>query len=431
MIIALLFISFLVFLFMGMPVAFSLAIPTVLYFFLLGGNIPIEFMAHSMTTPLFNYVLIALPAFLLSGRMMNSTGVTDRLFDAAVAVVGRFRGGLAHANVFASMLFASMSGTAVGDAGGLGQVEMQMMEKAHYRKDFAAGITAASSILGPIIPPSVSMVILGATAEISIGRLFMAGIIPGVIMAVALMLNIALRAHSTAEGKSWPVEKVPAKQAFQAIRRGILPMLCPVIIIGSISAGIVTPTEAAVLAIDYALLLGLVYHEISWKSLWKTLEDTVVTTVVFMYIIAIAGFFTWVVTREGLPIVIKGLLAPLMSFSPTTGLILIAIFLLIVGCFLDTTAAILLVAPVLMPIVRTLGIDVIHFGIIMTVALLIGIITPPFGICLFVLSEVADLSVAAVTKEAIRYLPAMVIVLLVIIFFPEIVLFVPRMVFGG
>jgi tripartite ATP-independent transporter DctM subunit len=429
MIIAFLFIAFLVLLFLGLPVAFALGIPTVFYFFLQDSFVPIEFMAHSMTTPLFNYVLVALPAFLLSGRMMNSSGVTDRLFDAAIAVVGRFRGGLAHANVFASMLFASMSGTAVGDAGGLGQVEMQMMEKAKYRKDFAAGITAASSILGPIIPPSVSMVILGATAEISIGRLFMAGIIPGIIMALALMGNITLRAHFTKEGKTWPVEKVPLKKGLKSCARAILPMFCPVIIIGSISMGIVTPTEAAVLAIDYALLLGLFYREISWKSLWKTLEDTVVTTGVFMYIIAIAGFFTWVVTREGLPIAIRDMLAPLMSVNPTVGLLLIAAFLLVVGCFLDTTAAILLVAPVIMPIVRSLGVDVVHFGVIMIVALLIGIITPPFGICLFVLSDVAELPVWSVTKEAIRYLPAMIICLLIVIFFPQIVLYIPNLIF--
>jgi tripartite ATP-independent transporter DctM subunit len=272
---------------------------------------------------------------------------------------------------------------------------------------------------------------LGATAEISIGRLFIAGIIPGIIMASALMANITLRAHLTKEGKAWPVEKVPAGKAVKSCLRGILPMLCPVIIIGSISAGIVTPTEAAVLAIDYALLLGLLYHEVTWKSLWQTLEDTVVTTGVFMYIIAIAGFFTWVVTREGLPMLMRDILAPVMAYSPTVGLLIIAVFLLVVGCFLDTTAAILLVAPVLMPIVRVLGVDPVHFGVIMIVALLIGIITPPFGICLFVLSDVAQIPVSSVTKEAAQYLPVMFIVLLVVIFFPEIVLAVPRMIFGS
>jgi tripartite ATP-independent transporter DctM subunit len=258
----------------------------------------------------------------------------------------------------------------------------------------------------------------------------MAGIIPGIIMALALMVNITLRAHLTVEGKTWPVEKVPLKKGIKSCLRAILPMLCPVIIIGSISLGIVTPTEAAVLAIDYALVLGLIYREVSWKNLWQTLEETVVSTGVFMYIIAIAGFFTWVVTREGLPIAIKGFLAPLMAYNQTIGLLLMAVFLLIVGCFLDTTAAILLVAPVLMPIVRSLGVDVVHFGVIMIIALLIGIITPPFGICLFVMSEVAEIPVKAVTKEAIRYVPAMVIVLLIVIFFPQMVLWIPRMIFG-
>jgi tripartite ATP-independent transporter DctM subunit len=323
-----------------------------------------------------------------------------------------------------------MSGTAVGDAGGLGQVEMEMMDKAGYKRDFAAGITAASSVLGPVIPPSVSMVILGATAEISIGRLFMAGLFPGIIMALCLMGNIALRAHFTKDGKNWPVEKVPLKKGIRALLRAILPMMCPVIIIGSISLGIVTPTEAAVLAIDYALLLGIIYREVSFKSLWKTLEETVVTTGTFMYIIAIAGFFTWVVTREGLPQAIRGILTPLMNFNPTVGMLLIAVFLLIVGCFLDTTAAILLVAPVIMPVVRSLGIDPVHFGIIMVTGLLIGIITPPFGICLFVLADVAKLPVSSVTKEAVRYLPAMAICLLIIIFWPQLALWLPGLVFG-
>ena len=430
MTIALLLVTFLLLLFLGVPVAFALGVPTALYFFLQGGFFPIEVMAHGMTTPLFNYVLVALPAFLLSGRIMNSTGVTDRLFDAAIALVGRFRGGLAYANVLSSMLFASMSGTAVGDAGGLGQVNMAMMTKAKYRKDFSAGVTAAASILGPIIPPSVAMVILGASAEISIGRLFLAGIIPGFIMTLALMGNITIRAHLTAEGKTWPMEKVPFKKAVIDCARSFLPMLCPVIIIGSITLGVVTPTEAAILAIDYALLLGIFYRKMTWKSLWKTLEETVVTTGVFMYIIAIAGFFTWVITREGLPMAIRDLLAPIIAYSPTAGLLLLAGFMLIVGCFLDTTAAILLIAPVIMPIIRVMGIDVVHFGIVMVVSLLIGIITPPFGICLFVLSDVAELPVRSVTKEAIRYIPAMVLVVLIVIFFPQIVVWIPNLVFG-
>lgn len=428
--IAMMLIVFLMLLLLGVPVAFSLGIPTMIYFFLNQGTIPIEFMAHTMTNPLFNYVLIALPAFLLSGRMMNGAGVTERIFNLAKALVGRFRGGLVYTNIIASMLFASMSGTAVGDAGGLGAIEIDMMDRAGYKKEVTAGVTAASSVLGPIIPPSVNMVIVGATASISVGKLFMGGVIPGLIMAVALMANIFIRAHFTEEGRSWPVEVVKGKDVGSALLHGILPMCCPLIIIGGINFGIVTPTEAAIAAIDYAIILGIFYREVSLRSIWQTLQETVASAGTFMYIIAVAGFYTWILTREGLPQVLTSLLAPIANNSQTVGLLLIAGFLLIAGCFLDTTAAILMVTPILMPVVNTLGINPVVFGVMLVVALIIGIITPPFGICLFVVADVAKVPVGAVTKESIRYLPAMIIALLLIIFFPDLITWLPTLVYG-
>lgn len=428
--IAMMLIVFLVLLLLGVPVAFSLGIPTMIYFFLNQGTIPIEFMAHTMTNPLFNYVLIALPAFLLSGRMMNGAGVTERIFNLAKALVGRFRGGLVYTNIIASMLFASMSGTAVGDAGGLGAIEIDMMDRAGYKKEVTAGVTAASSVLGPIIPPSVNMVIVGATASISVGKLFMGGVIPGLIMAVALMANVFIRAHFTEEGRSWPVEVVKGKDVGSALLHGILPMCCPLIIIGGINFGIVTPTEAAIAAIDYAIILGIFYREVSLRSIWQTLQETVASAGTFMYIIAVAGFYTWILTREGLPQVLTSLLAPIANNSQTVGLLLIAGFLLIAGCFLDTTAAILMVTPILMPVVNALGINPVVFGVMLVVALIIGIITPPFGICLFVIADVAKVPVGAVTKESIRYLPAMIIALLLIIFFPDLITWLPTLVYG-
>jgi tripartite ATP-independent transporter DctM subunit len=417
-------VLFLVFLFVGIPVAFALGIPALFYFLVV--DIPIAFVSHIMISPLKNYVLVALPAFLLSGRMMNSTGVTDRLFKCAQALVGRFRGGLAYTNVLASAMFASMSGTAVGDAGGLGQVEMEMMDRAGYDKAFSAGITACSSVLGPLIPPSVAMVVLGASSDLNISALFLGGFIPGLLMMVALIVNLFLRSRLTDSGRNWPVNRIPANEVAGAILRGLPPMGTPLIIIGGISFGVVTPTEAAVLAIDYSLFLGLVYGEISIKNLWTTLVETVETVGTFMIIISIAGFFTWIVTKEGLPGIIYQVLAPVVSSSATTGLLVFGLLFLILGCFLDTTAAILLVTPVLMPIVRRMEIDPLHFGVVMVCALVIGIITPPFGICLFVVADVAKISVKVITIECLKYLPAMAIILVAIIFIPECVTWLPK-----
>jgi C4-dicarboxylate transporter, DctM subunit len=422
-------VIFLMLLIFGVPVAFALGIPALVYIFIGSGTLNIEFISHSMTTPLFAYVLVALPAFLLSGRMMNSSGITNRLFDFGIAVVGRFRGGLAQANILTSMIFASMSGTAVGDTGGLGQVELKMMRKAGYDDAFSAGVTSASSVLGPIIPPSVAMVILGATAEISIGRLFLGGIIPGLIMAFSLMAFVALRGLLTKEGKSWPITKIPVKEIPKTFLSALLPMLTPVIIIGGITLGVVTPTEAAVVAIDYALLLGILYRELTWKSLWETLVSTVESTGVFMFLISVAGFFTWILTREGLPQIIEAVMYNIGD-NHTIILLIFGGFLIVVGCFLDTTAAILLVTPTLMPIVIRTGIDPVVFGVIMLVALITGIITPPFGISIFVMNEVSGVPVSKITNEVIKYLPAMIITLLIIIFFPDIILWLPKMFFG-
>ncbi len=420
---------FLLLLFAGLPVAFCLGIPGLVYY-LMNPQLSLAFIPQSVTSPLFNFVMIALPAFLLSGRMMNGAGITNRLFDAALAVVGRFRGGLAYANIVASMLFASMSGTAVGDAGGLGQVEMEMMDRAGYRKDFSAGVTAASSILGPLIPPSVAMVILGATSGISIGKLFMGGAIPGLIMAASLLVYIFVRAHF-GDGRTWPISKVPLSKVPGALARAILPMLSPVIIIGGISFGVVTPTEAAVLAIDYAIVLGIFYKELTLKGLIKILAETVATVGTFMCIVAFAGFFTWIVTKEGLPQLIFSVLSPVVNYSATLAMLIICVALFVVGCFIDTTAAILLVTPILMPIVNQMGLDPIHFGVVVVVALMTGIITPPFGICLFVMADVAKLPVSAVTKESVRYLPAMFITTLLVVLFPALATWLPRLLFGS
>ncbi|MBQ6468699.1 MAG: TRAP transporter large permease [Lachnospiraceae bacterium] len=428
--IAILVITFLVMLFLGVPVAFALGVPGLVYLAMHAGTVPIVNLAHSMTTPLFSYVLIALPAFLLSGRMMNSGGVTSRLFDAATALVGRFRGGLAYANVLASMLFASMSGTAVGDTGGLGAIEMEMMEKAGYKKSFSSGITASSSVIGPLIPPSVAMVVLGSSAGVSTGKLFLGGLIPGVIMGLALMVSIFFQAHFSEEGKTWPVEKVPGKEVPIRLLKAVPALCSPLIIIGGITSGLFTPTEAAVICIDYSIILGIIYKELTLKSLLQAMKDTVETAGTFMLIIAIAGFFTWVVTKIGLATVLQNMLMPLYNVGPLAVVFVLAVILVVIGCFMDTTAAILLVTPIFFPIINAMGINPVYFGVVMTVALISGIVTPPFGICLFVMADVSKLPVSVITKECLKYLPAMFAVLVLIILFPALSTWLPGLFYG-
>ncbi len=428
--ITVLVITFLILLFLGVPVAFALGVPGLVYLAMQGGSVSIVNLAHSMTTPLYTYVLIALPAFLLSGRMMNSGGVTSRLFDAALALVGRFKGGLAYANVVASMLFASMSGTAVGDTGGLGAIEMKMMDEAGYKKSFSAGITASSSVIGPLIPPSVAMVVLGSSAGVSTGKLFLGGLIPGIVMGLALMVSIFVQARTTKEGQNWPTYVIPAQEIPKKLLKAIPALMSPVIIIGGITSGFFTPTEAAVISIDYSILLGIVYKELTWKSFIQAIKDTVETAGTFMLIIAIAGFFTWIVTKLGLATVLQNLLMPMYSVGPLLVVFVLALILVIIGCFMDTTAAILLVTPIFFPIINNMGIDPVYFGVMMTVALISGIVTPPFGICLFVMADVSGLPVSAVTKECAKYLPAMFAVLVLIILIPGLSTWLPGLIYG-
>ena len=292
-------ITFLLLMFAGVPVAFSLGVPCILWGLVVRGGIPITFVAQNIMGYMLSFTLISMPGFLLVGRLMNTCGVTDKLFKFAIAMVGRWRGGLAHANALASMMFASMSGTAVGDAGGLGLVEMKMMKEAGYDPYFAAGITASSSVLGPIIPPSSIMIMLGAVGEVSVASLFYGGIMPGVLMTAALMLNIALRAIFTKEGRTWPKTVIPWKEALKTIPQALPALGTFVIIIGSINGGVCTPTEAAILAVWYALILGICYRKVTFKNFWETLCQTIDACGTFMLIAATASILAWAFRPDG------------------------------------------------------------------------------------------------------------------------------------
>lgn len=423
-------IAFILLLLLGVPVAFALGVPT-LGWLLLNPSMPVTVVSQNIMKYMLSFTLISMPGFLFVGRMMNTCGITDRLFRFAIAMVGRFRGGLAHANALASMMFAAMSGTAIGDAGGLGLVEIKMMKDAGYDADFAAGITASSSILGPIIPPSSCMVMLGSIAEISVASLFYGGVFPGIIMAGSLMGMVALRARFTKKGRTWPKTVIPWKEALKTIPQAIPPMFTFVVILGSIMGGICTPTEAAVLAVWYSIFLGICYKKLTWKTLWKTLHETVNACGVFMLIVSVASYLAWISTIEGLPQMLRSALMSMAGGNQIAMYLICTVIFLIIGCFLDTSAGVLLLAPIIMPVVSSLGINVVHFGVIMVIALMIGIITPPFGICLFVVAEVGGVPVRSVTKEAVKYIPAMLITLLLVIIFPQLVTWLPSVLLGG
>lgn len=328
------------------------------------------------------------------------------------------------------MMFASMSGSAIADAGGLGLVEMSMMKQAGYKPEMAAGVTAASSIIGPIIPPSAAMVMLGAIAEISVAKMFFGGIVPGIMLCLFMCVHVWIRAHFTEEGKQWPTTELPKKERRKAILGGIPAMFTFVLILGSILGGICTTTEAAVIAVWYSILLGIIYKKVTFKSLWDTAKNTVRGCGPLFIIMTAAAFFSWILTREGLSRLLQTAMTGFAASYSETALVLMCVLVfLIVGCFMDTSAAVLLLAPIIIPVVKSVGIDPIYFGVLMVLGLMVGIITPPFGICLFVVSGVAKIPVKDVTKEAIRYIPAMVAVILLVVFFPQIVTFIPNTFF--
>lgn len=423
-------VCFLVLMLLGFPVLFSLGIPGLIWL-LMNPRMPVTILSQNMMAYLNSFTLLCLPGFMLVGRLMNTCGVTDKLFNLSLALVGRFRGGMAYANCVASALFASMSGSAIADAGGLGLVEMRMMKKAGYDKSYAAGVTAASSIIGPIIPPSAAMVLLGAISQISVAKMFFGGIIPGVMLCGALCAQVFIIAHFTKKGREMPCSPIPVKQALLTIPKAFPALLTFIIILGSILTGICTTTEAAVIAVWYSIFLGICYKKVTLKNLWETCKDTAEACGPLFIIMTSASMFSWIITREGLPHLLSSAMQGMAAnYGITVVILLCLVIFLIIGCFMDTTAAVILLAPIIMPVVKSMGIDPIYFGVLMILALMVGIITPPFGICLFVVSGVAKLPVKSVTKEAVRYIPAMLVVIALIMFFPKIVTFLPNLFFG-
>jgi len=409
----------------GMPVAIALAGSSAI-FIIFNGSPPPMVVAHRMINGVDSFPLLAVPFFILAGNLMNTAGITERIFNFALALVGWMRGGLGHVNVGASVIFAGMSGAAVADAGGLGAIEIKAMRDANYDAKFAVGITAASSTIGPIIPPSLPMVIYGVVGGASIGQLFVAGFIPGLMMAGSLMVMIAIMARRKGFGRDqtfyWSV-------LWSTFQRAFLSLLTPIIIVGGILSGAFTPTEAAVAACAWALFLGLVvYRTLSLPRFLRVSFDTIETTAVVLLVVGAASIFAWILTSNRLPEQFAaGLLA--ISDRPWVLLLLINLILLAVGCFMETVAAITIMVPVLLPIALTLGIDPVHFGVIMVLNLMLGLLTPPVGMVLYVLARVAKIPFEDCVVGTAPFLIPLVIVLLMVTFIPGITMWLPTLIY--
>lgn len=419
-----LLISLAVFIAVRVPIAVALGLSSLIYILIEG--MPSVVLLHNMINGMNSFPLLAIPFFILAGGLMNSAGITSRIFAFARALVGWSHGGLGHVNIGASIVFAGMSGAAVADAGGLGAIEIKAMRDAGYDDDFSVGITAASSTIGPIIPPSLPLVIFGVMASVSIGELFVAGIIPGLLMAASLMVMVWWIARK----RNYPRDVAfSPKLVGSTFQTAFLPLLTPVIIVGGIASGIFTPTEAAVCAASYAIVLGmLVYRTLSWKKLVRVSVETIETTASIMLIVGTASVFAWILAANQAAVVFSETLLALTQ-DKTLILLIITLIVLVVGLFMETIAAISILVPVLLPISMQLGIDPVHLGIIVILNLMIGLLTPPIGMVLYVLSKVSAVPFEQCAKATMPFLVPLIAVLLLLTFVPSITLFLPDLLY--
>lgn len=408
----------------GTPIAIAFALSSLAYILIEG--LPSVLLLHTMLGGIDSFPLLAIPFFIFAGHLMNGAGLTDKIFDFAKSIVGWLPGGLGYVNVGSSVIFAGMSGAAVADAGGLGLVEIKAMRKAGYDDDFSVGITAASSIIGPIIPPSLPMVIFGVMASTSIGKLFAAGIIPGLLMALSLMFMV----YYLSKKRNYPVDsKFSISVVWYFFKKAIFPLLMPVIIVGGIVSGAFTPTEAAVCASFYALFLGVVvYKSLKFKDIISISVETIETTSSILFIVAGAAIFAWILTANQVANLFADNLLQITT-DPTLVLFIIMGVVLIIGLFMETIAAITILVPILMPIALTVGIDPVHLGIVVILTLMLGLLTPPVGMVLYVLSKVSNVPFERCVTATSIFLIPLVMVLVLLIIFPSIVMYIPNLFF--
>ncbi|MFK7963464.1 MAG: TRAP transporter large permease, partial [Burkholderiaceae bacterium] len=371
------------------------------------------------------FPLLAIPMFILAGEIMNRGGITMRLVDFAKTLVGHFRGGLAHVNILSSLLFAGLSGSAVADTSALGSMLIPAMEKDGYSRRFAAAVTAASSVIGPIIPPSIIMVVYAYIMGVSVGGLFAAGFVPGAMMAIGLMSMNAFISHKRKYPRA--SQRAPAREVGASFVSAFLPLMTPVIILGGILSGVFTPTEAAAAAVAYALVISMVVtRTLPLREIPEMLYRAGLTSASILLVIGAATVFGWVTSLSGAPAVVTGVLTSI-SENPYVLLLLVNLLLFIVGMFFDAGPAILILGPLLAPTMQALGVEPLHFAIVMCVNLTVGLATPPMGLVLFVASSIGRVSVVDITRELWPFLLVHTIVILLITYVPALTLTVPRL----
>ena len=407
----------------GMPVGFAMIVSGIAYLFATGQDVGLA--SEQILNGLFNsFVLLAVPLFIFAANVMNAGTVSDRLLAFCLVVVGRLRGGLAHVNVVASLIFSGMSGSAIADAAGIGKVIIDMMTRGgRYSPGFAAAITAASATIGPIIPPSIPMVLYALISGTSVGYLFLGGVIPGFIMAGFLMAAVSVIARR----RNFPVEApVPLARMPAVVGRALPPLMLPVILLGGIYGGATTPTEAASVAAAYALILaGVFYRSLSLRNLVDLLVDSSRSTAIVALIIGGAFIFNYIIATERIPNVLAAWLAG-MEISPLVFLLAVNVLFLLFGCLLDATTMLLVLVPLLLPTCEKLGIDLIHFGVVIVVNIMIGLITPPYGVLLFVINGLTGIPLKDMIREIWPFLFILVVALVTMVLVPETVLWLPR-----
>lgn len=414
-------ILFFILLVMRMPLAFCLGISSAFYF-IISGNTIITLTQMTMST-FDSFTLLAIPLFMLAGHLMNSGGVTNRLFGFAKTLVGHIPGGLGQVNVVASLIFAGISGSATADAAGLGTIEIEYMKKEKYDAPFAAAVTAASSTLGTIMPPSLGFVVYGAMTGTSVGALFLAGLLPAGVMAIAMMVVV----YIIAKRNHYPVEKrASIEELWVAFKKAFFPLLSPLIILGGITLGIVTPTEAAVVALIYAMILGFVYKELTLKKLIQDFINVGKTASKVMLIVSFALVFGWILTYERIPNQVAAFLTSITT-NPKILVVILLMMLIVLGFFMESISIKLITLPIILPLMQSVGINILHFGVLMELGLNIGLITPPVGVFIYLVSDIAGISFEETTRALVPFMMILVGVLFFLAFVPEISLFIPNL----